>query len=196
MIRVVETRQGKVRGSVSDGVVAFKGIPYAASPFGANRLLPPQPVEPWSGVRDTLTFGPNGPQVSPRRQPPPRQTPERGDGRPLRADHPRMRHMRGRGFLAELLPPDDSRGAHASFSAPRRRGASHCLGGKTLARRGACRPLLRRHRDSATLCRAAESFRGNALARCRRSGRWSHRRCDRELGGHAKRECNRRDWRA
>ena len=34
----------------------------AALPFGANRLRPPQPVTPWSGVRDALTFGPKPPQ--------------------------------------------------------------------------------------------------------------------------------------
>jgi para-nitrobenzyl esterase len=64
MNTVVRTRYGEVRGSVADGVYAFKGIPYAASPFGANRLRPPQPVEPWSGVRDALTYGPKSPQPS------------------------------------------------------------------------------------------------------------------------------------
>ena len=58
MNTVVKTRYGEVRGSVADGVHTFKGIPYAAPPFGANRLRPPQPVAPWSGVRDALTFGP------------------------------------------------------------------------------------------------------------------------------------------
>jgi carboxylesterase type B len=62
MSTVVKTRQGEVRGSEASGVNTFKGIPYAAPPFGANRLRPPQPVEPWSGVRDALTYGPKTPQ--------------------------------------------------------------------------------------------------------------------------------------
>src|SRR5262249_3539169 len=62
MNTVVKTQYGEVRGSVADGVNTFKGIPYAAPPFGANRLRPPQPVAPWSGVRDALTFGPHPPQ--------------------------------------------------------------------------------------------------------------------------------------
>ncbi len=64
MNAVVKTRSGEVRGTVANGVNAFKGIPYAAPPFGANRLRPPQPVEPWSGVRDALTYGPKSPQPS------------------------------------------------------------------------------------------------------------------------------------
>ncbi len=59
---VVKTRCGELRGSVADGVNTFKGIPYAAPPFGANRLRPPQPVAPWSGVRDALTYSPKAPQ--------------------------------------------------------------------------------------------------------------------------------------
>jgi carboxylesterase type B len=61
---IVETLRGKLRGHLSDGVATFKGVPYAAPPFGANRLRPPQPVEPWDGVRDALAFGPKSPQVS------------------------------------------------------------------------------------------------------------------------------------
>jgi para-nitrobenzyl esterase len=51
MYGVVETRSGKLRGGLSDGVAAFEGVPYAAPPFGANRLRPPQPVEPEGGPR-------------------------------------------------------------------------------------------------------------------------------------------------
>jgi para-nitrobenzyl esterase len=63
MKTVVKTQYGEVRGSVADGVYAFKGIPYAAPPVGANRLRPPQPVIPWNGVRDALTYGPKTPQL-------------------------------------------------------------------------------------------------------------------------------------
>ncbi len=64
MHTVVRIQSGEVRGRVADGVNVFKGIPYAAPPFGANRLQPPQPVAPWSGVRDALTYGPKPPQPS------------------------------------------------------------------------------------------------------------------------------------
>jgi carboxylesterase type B len=58
MESVIKTRQGDVRGRSVDGVHTFKGIPYAAPPVGANRLRPPRPVAPWSGIRDALAFGP------------------------------------------------------------------------------------------------------------------------------------------
>ena len=61
---LVKTRSGPVRGSVADGIHVFKGIPFAAPPFGPNRLQPPKPVEPWGGVRDVLAFGPKPPQVA------------------------------------------------------------------------------------------------------------------------------------
>src|SRR5258708_15558188 len=59
---VVSTQYGKVRGSVPDSVYTFTGIHYAAPHFGVNRIRRPQPVEPWSGVRDALTYGPKQPQ--------------------------------------------------------------------------------------------------------------------------------------
>lgn len=59
---IVKTHSGSVRGSVAGNILSFKGIPYAAPPFGANRFQPPQPVTPWDGVRDALTFGPTVPK--------------------------------------------------------------------------------------------------------------------------------------
>jgi len=59
----VKTQQGKVQGRLCDGVHVFKGITYAAAPFGVNRLRPPQPVAHWSGLRDALTYGPKCPQL-------------------------------------------------------------------------------------------------------------------------------------
>jgi carboxylesterase type B len=60
---ITKTQCGEVRGSVTGGVNTFKGIPYAAPPFGANRLRPPQTVAPWTGVRDARTFGLKAPQL-------------------------------------------------------------------------------------------------------------------------------------
>ena len=58
MDTIVRTRQGAVRGAKDNGVAIFKGIPYAAPPFGARRFQPPQPAEPWEGVREALNYGP------------------------------------------------------------------------------------------------------------------------------------------
>ncbi|MUN06668.1 carboxylesterase/lipase family protein [Agromyces luteolus] len=65
MDTVVTTDHGAVRGRIVDGVHVFLGVPFAAPPFGANRLLPPRPVEPWDGVRDAGALGPEPPQVAP-----------------------------------------------------------------------------------------------------------------------------------
>jgi para-nitrobenzyl esterase len=52
---VTEIQSGRVRGSSVDGVNSFKGIPYGTF---VSRFLPAGPVHAWSGVRDTLEFGP------------------------------------------------------------------------------------------------------------------------------------------
>lgn len=58
----INTRSGAVRGSEANGRYTFKGVPFAAPPYGDNRLQPPQPVEPWSDVRDATVYGSKSPQ--------------------------------------------------------------------------------------------------------------------------------------
>ena len=56
----VRVEAGLVRGASRNdcGVLAFKGIPYAASPSGDLRWRAPQPPQAWVGVRDAAQFGP------------------------------------------------------------------------------------------------------------------------------------------
>jgi carboxylesterase type B len=65
MNTLVKTLHGQLLGNVAEGVHSFLGIPYAATTSGANRLRPPQPVQPWSGVRDATRYGASPPQVAP-----------------------------------------------------------------------------------------------------------------------------------
>jgi para-nitrobenzyl esterase len=53
----VRVDSGQLQGVVEDGVVSYKGIPFAAPPVGDLRWRPPQPVKPWIGVRQAAEFG-------------------------------------------------------------------------------------------------------------------------------------------
>src|SRR5688572_9017998 len=55
-IEQADVTGGTVRGIVENGVAAFKGIPFAAPPVGDLRWQAPQPVIPWSGVKQTTAF--------------------------------------------------------------------------------------------------------------------------------------------
>lgn len=62
---LVEAESGWLRGvrlspseRVPGGVLAWRGIPFAAPVEGELRWLGPQPLEPWDGVRDASRFGP------------------------------------------------------------------------------------------------------------------------------------------
>ena len=46
-----------MRGRTDEGVHCFLGIPYGAPTSGPDRLRPPKPVQPWTGVRDATHFG-------------------------------------------------------------------------------------------------------------------------------------------
>src|SRR5215510_9712355 len=59
---VVETAYGKIRGRIVNKVNAFQGIPYGAPTGGANRFLPAAKPKAWSGVLDTVEWGPEAPQ--------------------------------------------------------------------------------------------------------------------------------------
>jgi len=70
---IVETKQGKLRGFQLGSTYHFYGIPYAT----AARWQKPQPVTPWEGVKDALSYGytaplhrpssPNGDLYNPHR---------------------------------------------------------------------------------------------------------------------------------
>jgi para-nitrobenzyl esterase len=63
MSEIVETSSGRVRGAAEAGVLAFKGIPYTLAPVGARRFAPPEPAQPWSGLRAAAAFGAQAWQV-------------------------------------------------------------------------------------------------------------------------------------
>ena len=59
---VAHTTLGDLRGVVTDGIAAFRAVPYAAPPVGELRFGPAAPVRPWSGQRDATRHGPVAPQ--------------------------------------------------------------------------------------------------------------------------------------
>ena len=56
---IAGTAHGKVRGADDNGIRVFRGIPYAS----AQRFMAPVGPRPWSGVRESLAFGPMSPQA-------------------------------------------------------------------------------------------------------------------------------------
>lgn len=61
---VITTASGKVEGFVRNGVLEFRGIPYAAPVSGDARWSMPQPAQPWSGVLPAMHFGGACPQAA------------------------------------------------------------------------------------------------------------------------------------
>jgi len=54
----VTTRYGRLRGRREDSILTFKGVPYAGSPAEKNRFKAPTDLQPWTGVRDAISYGP------------------------------------------------------------------------------------------------------------------------------------------
>ena len=54
---VVHIDIGQLQGVIDDGVVSYKGVPFAAPPVGELRWRPPQPALRWIGVRQAKEFG-------------------------------------------------------------------------------------------------------------------------------------------
>ncbi|MES2263685.1 MAG: carboxylesterase family protein [Pseudomonadota bacterium] len=55
--KLVRIDSGAVEGAAANGVLSFKGIPYATPPVGPLRWRAPQPVAPWSTTRSAQNFG-------------------------------------------------------------------------------------------------------------------------------------------
>ncbi|MCP4036306.1 MAG: carboxylesterase family protein [bacterium] len=59
---IVTTRSGRISGETRSGLHVFRGIPYAQAPRDSLRWQAPQPVEPWSGIRNTQDWAASAPQ--------------------------------------------------------------------------------------------------------------------------------------
>lgn len=65
----VNTQYGKLRGvrvplpsEILGPVDQYLGVPYAASPVGEKRFMPPEPPSSWSGIKNATHFAPVCPQ--------------------------------------------------------------------------------------------------------------------------------------
>ncbi|MCI0749266.1 MAG: carboxylesterase family protein [Nevskiales bacterium] len=57
----IEIESGVLSGGwarTQGDVRIYKGVPFAAPPVGERRWKPPQPVKPWTGVRNATEYGP------------------------------------------------------------------------------------------------------------------------------------------
>ena len=54
---IVEIECGKIRGFSKNGILAFKGIPYAATTAGTARYMAPVKPAAWTGVRSCMALG-------------------------------------------------------------------------------------------------------------------------------------------
>lgn len=64
-LSVVATEGGKLKGYKDGAVAIFKGVPFAAPPVGQLRWKAPQPVVPWSGIKECTAFSASPVQPTP-----------------------------------------------------------------------------------------------------------------------------------
>jgi para-nitrobenzyl esterase len=62
MAPVVHTSSGRLRSVPEEGVLVFRGIPYAQPPIGPLRFRPPHKLATWDGIREASTYGPTAMQ--------------------------------------------------------------------------------------------------------------------------------------
>ena len=62
---IANTNAGKVAGFKEGNINVFKGIPFAAPPVGELRWKAPQPIKPWSGVKECIQFAASPMQFDP-----------------------------------------------------------------------------------------------------------------------------------
>lgn len=58
----VNTGLGRIAGMEKDGVLQFRGIPYAAPMQGLGRIRASQPLDPWTGVLEAKAWAPSAAQ--------------------------------------------------------------------------------------------------------------------------------------
>ena len=54
---IIDTTSGKMHGSKENGLVIFKGIPYAEPPIDELRFSPPVAKKPWDDVLEATRYG-------------------------------------------------------------------------------------------------------------------------------------------
>ncbi len=54
----VKVEEGSIQGTSEDGLMVYKGIPFAAPPVGDLRWRAPQPAAKWTGVRQADKYAP------------------------------------------------------------------------------------------------------------------------------------------
>lgn len=57
VLPIARVENGRVQGTVEDGLAIYRGIPFAAPPVGDLRWRAPQPAPKWKGVRPASEFG-------------------------------------------------------------------------------------------------------------------------------------------